>query len=282
MIVAYLTSGYFKWAELFLKSLKLSNGTKYPVFLNTRDLSPGQLHTLRTIYPNLEIDNRQLNVKALSKKHNIPAATILASRKACEGDKATGNHRLWMNITADGDRIVSLRDVINSHPTPKAFLHLDIDLLFRGSLDEVFNLGAKNNVGLICRKGGPPSNRIPLNSIVLNAKNSLDSIVIISAVSIQNTPEGKRFMDKWVSYVNSSPMSKRNHCKWGQFAAWKTFCDLQKELSFFRFPVGCINDRFSPKAHAKMWYPKKKSKDDQYSQMMAEYRRLLKLGHGVG
>ena len=67
MIVAYLTESYYTWAELFLKSWKITNDNNEKIYLNTRNLKIPQIKNLKDIYPNVIVENNIISVKELSK-----------------------------------------------------------------------------------------------------------------------------------------------------------------------------------------------------------------------
>jgi hypothetical protein len=280
MIAIYLTEAYLRWGLLFLRSLRLTNGIEIPVVLNTRGLNRYQVNELKDSYgPKLKIINKPMNMEALSKKHNIPMPMLEKSRASCEGQKDDGNtHRLWMNLTADGDRITSFKEVVHTYKEQPCFLHMDIDLLFRGDISPIFDLGSVHDVGLIFRKGSrrDDGSRAPINQVPTSAKKNIDSIISIACVCIRNNENGLRFMDKWASYIEGkTPMINRNVYKWGQYAIWEAYKEYKEDIDFFRFPTGMINTSFSQGDHARIWYPKtKKGKEDQYGAMLKEYTRL--------
>ena len=276
MIVAYLTESYYTWAELFLKSWKITNDNNEKIYLNTRNLKIPQIKNLKDIYPNVIVENKILSVKELSKKHDMPENIITVSKNDCDGGKTTGKHRLWMNITADGDRIESLLEVIkkNRNTDEKYFIHMDIDVLFRGKIDDIKSKSIINDVGLIIRKERKVTDPSKLG-VTASGKNK-DSLIAIGCVCIGNTDNGQRFVEEWVKIVNSKPMKMRNHCKWGQYAILQAFINLKKEVGWkwFRLPYGEFNAGLVDKPHAKVWYFKKKNKKTSILKARQELKRL--------
>jgi len=278
MIVAYLTESYYDWAELFLKSWKLTNDNDEKIYLNTRNLNNKQIKNLKSIYSNVIIENKKLLVEDLSKKHNISENIIKISKNDCDAGKIAGKHRLWMNITADGDRIESLLNVIknNRNTNEKYFIHMDIDSLFRGKINEIINGSIVNDVGLIIRKNREITDPAKLN-IGIAGKNK-DSLIAIGCVCIGNTDNGQKFVEEWVKIVNSKPMKSRNHLKWGQYAILQAFINLKnkKEWKWFRLPYGRFNAGLTDKKHATVWYFKKKNKKTTILKARSELKRMSK------
>lgn len=276
MIVAYLTEPYYKWAVLFLKSFKLFHGSDVKIHLNTRDLKTAQISTLKEIYTNIIIENRQISIKGLSKKHNISERTILESKNDCEGGKTKGKHRLWMNLTADDDRIVSLYSTILKNQKERMFLHTDIDMLFRGDIrKEILEDSANHDIGLILRhkQAKRDLNKIKLSKSILNSKRS-DSIIAIGTVTITNNEKGKAFVKDWVDNIVNTPIKKKSNTKWGQYAILKSYIKFQDVCNFWRFPVGYVNSKLIDSPSAKIWYFRKKRKNSFYPIAEKEFKRL--------
>jgi hypothetical protein len=272
MIVAYLTEDYYRWGELFLKSFKKHNGIDYPIRFNTRNLNRSQAKTLKSIYP-LQLVNKQLTIQGLSTKYNVPPEEIEESKKACAGIKS-GKYRMWMNITADDDRINSLLSTIKDNPKEPSFVHMDVDFLFRGSIrDSILKKSEKHDVGLIVRK---QRDQLDLSKVSLSdtGKNR-DSIITIATVAIGNNGNGKKFVKEWVRWINKTPLKQRGGVKWGQFAIYKAFLRYQHDNSFnfWRIPYGEVNSNQSDGPHAKIWYFKGSNKGKEYQKAIQEFRK---------
>ncbi len=278
MIVAYLTESYYEWAIIFLKSWKLTNDNNEKIHLNTRNLINSQIKNLNNIYSNVIIENKKMTINELSKKHGIQENIINDSKRDCDSGKTRGKHRLWMNITADGDRVERLLDTIKQNrDSEKYFIHIDIDMLFRGSIKEIIDNTINNDVGLIIRKGNRNIIDPSKLNVSTNGKNK-DSLITIACVAIGSTDNGQRFVEEWVKIINSKPMKMRNHLKWGQYAILQAFVNLKnnENWKWFRIPYGNINANLSKGSHATVWYFKTKNKKASISKAKNELKRINK------
>lgn len=274
MLVAYLTKSYLEWGKIFLKSYRLTNKTKEKITFNTRDLSPKEINSLKKLYTNLVVNNKKHNIEELSNKYKISQKKIIESKKDCDKGKIGGNHRLWMNITADDDRVNSLLETIKNNPEEKSFIHTDIDMLFRGDVyKEIIAPSHLHDIGLIVRF---KQNIRDLNKIKLSPKKEKkDSTIAIGTVAIKNSAPGIDFVEKWVHYINTTPMKNRDNIKWGQHAAYLAYLDCQTlDYDFWRFPISCINASFSDSSEAKVWYFRKKNKNNWLEVAKKELERV--------
>jgi hypothetical protein len=252
--------------------LKYTNGQKLRVVLNTRDLNKAQQQLLLNEYTNLVIQNSKLKLKNLVKVSKLPAQDILDSKKACYEDKANG-YRDWMNLIADGDRLVALYNTIKNYPDEEYYIHMDIDLLIRKPIDDLIAIVLDNDVVLRLRDKdrGAHISKIRLRN------NKKDSLITIALVGINNTPRGVMFVKEWVDRITNTRFEDKRNIKWGQQAIYEVFSRhrYDNDWSFWNLqPKPYLDSRLHKDSC--IWYFKKKSKDQAYNQALAEYRRMIK------
>lgn len=268
MIISYLTETYFDWGLLFVNSFSLFHPNE-KIYLSTRNLNKSQIKSLSSLSKNIHIDNKPLVIKELSKQYGIPEKKIEDSREGCNDPSKKKNHRLWMNITADGDRINSYLSAMENYKNEKFYMLTDIDLLFRRNIDDVFQYIMKSgDVGLKLRAGkkGTMPKRV-------NTEGKLkDALINISTVAIKNNSNGKTFIERWIKHVNGTPMKKKNGIKWGQYAICLTYNDLSDSMKFYKFKQRV----FSPYLHkeAPVWFFKTKKKKRDYQTAASELKRI--------
>lgn len=273
MIISYLTREYLDWGKIFLQSLNLVH-PEIKVHLNTRNLKSKEIEKLKELHENLVIDNKILTVKDLSEKHNIPTEEIEKSRKGCCFSDRKQNHRLFMNLIADGDRINSYLDTVKKYKNEKVYLLTDIDLLFRKRIDHVFEKAEKHDVGMKL-KAGKKEKELP-GKLDLSGENS-DTLINISTVTINNNDKGLKFLETWVDYVNSIPMKDKGKVKWGQYAIACAFNECREEVNFFSFSKGLkgvFNSYLTEEAP--VWFFKIKEKNKSLDQAKKELKTLSK------
>ena len=274
MIYIYSTEGYVPWAKLFLKSYKLFNNENEKIFLAGWNLSDKSIHLLKQLYDNLIIENDTSTIKELSKRYNISKYDILKSQKNCESDKKIGGqHRLWMNIHADGLRIERFYKVLKSYPMEKYFLFLDVDVLFRKNIQPWIDKMKISDVCIKMRMGKHlPNNEI--NKIILNLDNIKGDKINISTVFINNNECGHLHVKNWVNSVNSISMEKRTKTgsKWGQYAAEVAFMKSKSSVIYHRHDVYFSDPTWQE--DSPIWFFKKKNKKITYEIANNEFNKL--------
>ena len=65
LIHSVFTNGLFSWAQIFLKSLNLSEN-RYRIIFDTFDLTDNQIINLKKLNKNLEIRNQKLDFNEIS------------------------------------------------------------------------------------------------------------------------------------------------------------------------------------------------------------------------
>ncbi len=145
VIVALCTDTYFQWARLFLRSFKLTNDNSVPIFINALRFNKDMIDELYGIYPNLTIIERSYKEKEIAKLHNVELSEV----KRCRESISRGikkDCRFWMNFLGDV-RINWLYDVVERE-FDSWCLHIDIDIMFRASIEPLIQQIKENDVCL--------------------------------------------------------------------------------------------------------------------------------------
>ena len=104
IIHAYLTDGFYGWAEIFLESFLYFHGSGHRVVLTTRDLTDNQIENLHSLYPNLEVKNRPLNIKKIASRARMSVDHILKIKNHIENNAVTNSTFIWKQAISVEDR----------------------------------------------------------------------------------------------------------------------------------------------------------------------------------
>lgn len=276
MIILSSTESYLKWLDIFLPSFKYYNGDLEKIVLNTLNCSLKITDTYKKMYPNLVTNNTDLSLEKIAKKVQLPIERIIKSKNGCEGAHKE-NHRLWMNFFADGFRIEKLYETIVDYPNEEYYIHMDIDALFRGKINEIYESIKKSDINLVYRgQEGQNLNEIKHNVFQPDAKLS-DSKLYIAIMGINNTENGKNFIKSWIENINSAPFGIRNKWKWGQYTALKTFNEYKNtDTKISRVPrIFYSGKHINEFPEASIWFIKQKAKSEGILKAKKEFKRLL-------
>ena len=148
MIITFCTDDYFPWGQVFLESFRLTNGIDAHIHINGIYLQDWQIKELKSLYPKLTIRNTSYSVKEVTERFNVTVEDF----QRCKGAIALGfkkDCRWWMDFVVVEERISQLYETIKANPREKYWLHLDIDMMFRESINPLIE-GLRNN-DVICR-----------------------------------------------------------------------------------------------------------------------------------
>lgn len=266
MIISYLTEDYFEWSLIFVKTFTgLHPDIK--IHLDTRNLKDNQIKEIQKISKNITIKNKKLEIKEISNKYyNISEEQIQKSKDGCMSFKKH-NHRLWMNITADGDRILQYKETIKNYPNENLYILTDIDLLFRKPLYELFKKAKKHDVGIKIRAG--KKDGILPKKLDLKSYNTRDAKINISTVIINNNNNGIRFLNEWVERNEALPIIDEEKTKRAQYSIAKTYNSL--DINYFRIMPNIIDPRLKNDSY--VWFFKSKQKDEALKQAKKEMQK---------
>jgi len=280
MLVIYSTFNYFPWIKIYLESFKLTNGTNEKIHLNSRGLKQGQLDELFKIYPQLTINNREFNLVKLAKKHNLTYEEVKHSFKICANDKNDGKgHRLYMNLSADDDRMNLFNETIKIYPNEPYWIQTDVDWFFRGDISKIFEWAITADVGIVDRIRPFRLNFKGQNIASPNTKiGKFDSRITICFTSINNTEAGKAFVQYWCDIINNTPIKQRDNIKYGQYAIYKAFYDFITEgkCTFWREKtnLGYVDGNKEKHKNSKIWYFKSKRKSNDLNNALNALEEL--------
>jgi hypothetical protein len=231
MLITCCTDTYFKWGELFLRSFKATNDNNIPIHINGMKLSQEQMKSLKNIYPNLTIKNRQYDEKEVAEKYGV---TIDDVRRCSDAVSRGFKHkcRWWMDFIVVDGRISWLYDTLLKNKNQPWWLHIDIDLMFRDSIQPLIDKILINDV--VCRFR-------PNRSFIKRPPNKperevTDDMKIAGGMVGLKGENGIRFVKRWVDEIKSKthkdfdePNVKGRNQGWGQttlYYAYRHFENL--------------------------------------------------------
>jgi len=271
MLVGCFDENYIKWAKIYLESLSLTKNN-IPVILNSYNIKPKDINFLKSLYNNVTIDNKTLDLKDECKKNNFPYSEMMESKQDCANGKIKGKMRPYMNLMADSLRPIRFLQTIKNNPNENCWIHTDIDFLFRGNISDIVDLVKQHDAVLIVRKWRGKN----LKNFGVSDwdRPKTDSMITICFVGINNTPIGIKLTERWIYRINEVPLKDRSHKKWGQHAIARALEDVAKNADVVLPPVGYVNQNLNPAPHAKIWYPKRKNKKNELKLIQKELDRL--------
>ena len=198
MIITCCTDTYFKWAELFLRSFKITNDNSIPIHINGVRLSQDQMKSLKSIYPNLTIKNRQYNDKEVAQKYGVKVKDVVRCREAiARGFKE--NCRWWMDFIVVDGRISWLYKTLLENKERPWWLHIDIDLMFRDSIQPLIDKIIVNDV--VCRFR--PDRTFIKHPPKKPEREVKDDMKIAGGMVGLRGDNGIRFVKRWVDEIAS-------------------------------------------------------------------------------
>ncbi len=194
MLITCCTDTYFKWAELFLRSFKVTNGTSIPIHINGMRLTDDQMDAMHGWYPNLTIKNRTYKEGEVAERYGVTIDDVRRCSEAISrGFKK--DCRWWMDFIVVDGRIAWLYDTIVENPKPW-WLHIDIDLMFRKSIQPLVNQILSHDV--VCRFR-------PDRTFYKPKKNRevTDDMKIAGGMVGLRGENGRHFVKKWLEQIQS-------------------------------------------------------------------------------
>jgi ACT domain-containing protein len=186
IVHAYLTSGFFPWAKIFLESYKYHNGEDNRVILSTRCLKDQQLTELYNIYSNLQIINTQYSIKNMAAKAGITQTKMLKYKNEVETNHVTMENKVWKLMIAADDRVKSIRDVLQANMNEDYMFHSDIDMYIRAPLTELFDFIKQHEI-----------------SIRLRLKSKLNRRTMIGIQGYKIGKKALNFLNSWIKHVEN-------------------------------------------------------------------------------
>lgn len=215
IIHAYLTSGFYPWAKIFVESFKFHNGEDVKMVLSTRGLTEKQINTLKSIYKNLDIQNDEFPIADMAKKAGIDKKKLLEHKKEVEEKHVTPQNKIWKLMIAADDRVKSVYGVMKQNIDEDYMLHFDIDIYFRTPIDDLVKFARQHDICIRLRLNSEPNRKTMIGVQCYRiGDKALDFlqrwISYIDAVKPQDRPLGYGQTSCWYAYEEV-----KNSCKWG-------------------------------------------------------------------
>jgi len=228
IIHAYLTSGFFPWAELFLKSFKYHNGEDMKVILSTRGLTRHQVTLLKRLYKNIDIQNKNFSIQEFAKKAGVTQSQLLKFKKQVEEEHVTERNKVWKLMIAADDRVKSVRDTLKKNLDQDYMFHSDIDMYFRGELTPLFDFIKQHEISIRLR---------------LKSKPNRKTMIGIQGYKINR--KSLQFLNRWIYHVERvSP--KDRPMGYGQTACYYAYNEFKNKTAWGSVPRKFIAPQMKP------------------------------------
>lgn len=149
MIITFCTDTYMPWGKVFLESFRLTNGSNTKIHINGAFLTKKHIQELKSLYPNLTIKNNHYKVKDVIERFGVTEEDYERCKKAIP-DGFKKDCRWWMDFIVVEERISQLYETI-SNSDEEYYLHLDIDMMFRKSINSLIKRLQSSEKDVICR-----------------------------------------------------------------------------------------------------------------------------------
>lgn len=228
IIHSYLTDGFFGWAKLFVESFKFYHGVEHKIFLSTRDLNEKQQNELKSLYSNLHISNKQLDLKDIASRAKMSVQRIKQLKKHIENSAVTKNTFIWKQAISVEDRYRnSILEAMIAYPDEDFLIHFDIDMYFRVYLKQLFDIVRANDI-----------------SIKFRLKSKLSRKVMGGLIGFKLNKKTRKFMKRWVYHIDAKPLYQKP-LGYGQASFYLAYCDLKDDLKWGHIPSKFISPRFA-------------------------------------
>lgn len=227
IIHSYLTDGLYGWAKIFVESFGFHHGNKHKIFLSTRDLTDEQQNELLSLYQNLHISNKPLDLKKISRRSKLSITKVKQLKNYIEKRAVTRKTAIWKQAISVEDRYkTSILEAMNAYPKEDYLIHFDIDMYFRKHLKDLFEIVRENEI-----------------SIKFRLKSKLNRKVMGGLIGFKIIPEVRNFMNKWVEYIDAIPLYKKP-LGYGQTSFYLAYCDFKDCIKWGHIPSRFISPRF--------------------------------------
>jgi hypothetical protein len=228
IVHAYLTSGFYPWAKIFLESYKYHNGEENRVILSTRSLQKYQISELKKLYGNLEIKNSNFSIKAMAQKAGIPHGQMLMYKKQVEREHVTMENKIWKLMIAADDRVKSIRDVLEENMYEDYMFHSDIDMYIRAPLTELFDFIRQHEISIKLRLKSKPNRR-----------------TMIGIQGYKICKKTLNFLNNWIGHVERVAPKDRP-LGYGQTACYYAYEQFKNKTNWGSVPRKFIAPQMKP------------------------------------
>jgi hypothetical protein len=224
MIITQCSDTYVPWGKVFLESFRLTNGTDAKIHINGVHLSDKDIKQLKELYP-VTIKNHSYKKTDICERFNVSFKDYERCRLAvAQGFKA--DCRWWMDFIVVEERISQLYQTIEDNPREKYWLHLDIDMMFRESINPLLE-GFRNN-DVICRF------RPNKTFVKQNGKHVPDYMKIAGGMVGGKGLMSREFFKEWRDqiFTRMGDGIKGRGEPWGQTALYYAWLKWKDYMSF--------------------------------------------------
>lgn len=228
IIHSYLTDGLYNWAEIFVESFRFYHGDEHKIFLSTRDLNDKQIDKLKSLYPNIHISNKPLNLNRIAKRAKLTVNQILKLKNHIENNAVTKKTFIWKQAISVEDRYRnSIVEAMKAYPDEDYLIHFDIDMYFRVQLEQLFEIIRNHDI-----------------SIKFRLASKINRKVMGGLIGFKLNNKTMKFMHRWIYHIDDLPLYKKP-LGYGQTSFYLAYCDLKDELKWGHVPSKFISPRFA-------------------------------------
>jgi ACT domain-containing protein len=259
IIHSYFTEGYYPWAELFVKSLRKTNGDDLKVFLSSRNLSSHRKENITKLYPKLTLIDKKLKYGQMAKRVGIDKQTLLKYKNTVEKIHVDKESKVWKLMIAAEDRLKEILWVLKTYKEP--MLHVDIDTYVTKDISPILKVVESNDFTTRWRI----EKQIKRDGYVKYENRA----TLISVQGYNASSKSKSFLDTWIDKLCKVPPHKRQ-TGFGQTSCYQAYCIWKDKMSFGDVPPEFL----SPQGFGKgiLWGANKGFKKDT----LKTYRKHLK------
>jgi len=223
IIHTYLTDGFLDWGKLFLESYKYYNGEDKKIIMDTRDLNKKQIKSLKKLYNNLEIKNKQIDYIEVAKRARVDINKIKAFKDRVENQSVDKDSKYWKLYISVEDRYRNtIKEVIENNTHEDYLLHMDIDMYVRDKLNFLFDFIKKYDISIRFRnKKGKETND--------NRK------VLGNIIGFKICNETLDFINTWRKYIDAVPLHQK-YKGYGQSSFWYAYKEHKNKLTWGNIP----------------------------------------------
>lgn len=235
LIHTYFTDGYYQFGKIFIKSFKKLHGETNRLVVTTRDLSEIQITELKTIYSNIIILNKKINMKRISKLAKKDVKTLLKYKRDTELGRLSKKNIVWKQYISVEDRYRdSILEAIQYAEGEKFMMHIDADSYIEKNLEPIFDVIMKNDISLLFR----------LHKAQLNRK-------IFGCLSGYKLGEKTfEFLECWKKYIDKIPLYNKP-VGYGQKTCYLAYKELQRNIEWGHIPAKWVSKKL--KAETLIW-----------------------------
>jgi hypothetical protein len=249
IIHSYFTEGYYGWAELFVKSLRKTNGDNLQVVLSSRNLDDKRMKKLEGLYPNIVILDKKLKYGQMAKRVNIDKKTLIEYKNRVEKIKVDKESKVWKLMIAAEDRIKEIRSVLEEYREP--MLHVDIDTYVTKDISPILETVKNNDFTTRWRF----EKQIKRDGYVRYENRA----TLISVQGYNASPGSFSFLNTWIDILCDVPPRKRE-AGFGQTSCYRAYLKWKDKLSFGDVPPAFLSPQGSGKGI--LWGANKGAKKD--------------------